>query len=223
MKKSIIIDFDHTIGCFEQLVFLINVIEKTYHTTLKEEQIHGLLEKYPLVFRHKLFEILQLILFYEKSNYITFFILYTCNNRPQFVNCIIHYMKKKLEIVHSNLFHFVIFETTRVKNGKRLLETIPKEYHSSHYFCFIDNHCHKFEPCLNEMKYIKSETYIYDYHLQDILLLFPYSLFEKINKPLLSSYLSYQKTRKNKKKLPYPLYEMNSSFILQSIRDFISL
>ena len=79
VKKSIIIDFDHTIGYFNQFIFILNIVEKTYNITLNEEQVHCILDHYPLVFRPKLYDILNLILFYETKNQLTFFILYTCN------------------------------------------------------------------------------------------------------------------------------------------------
>ena len=77
VQKSIIIDFDHTIGYFNQFIFLINIIEKTYLMSLNEQQIHSLLDYFPLVFRPKLYDIFELILLYEKDNQLTFFILYT--------------------------------------------------------------------------------------------------------------------------------------------------
>ena len=40
MKKSIIIDFDNTIGYFSQIIYLINIIEKTYHRKMNQEDVN---------------------------------------------------------------------------------------------------------------------------------------------------------------------------------------
>lgn len=227
MKKSIIIDFDHTIGCFEQMVFIINVIEKTYNTKLSQQEIGCLLDQYPQVFRPKLFDIFHIILFYEQSNELSFFILYTCNNKPEFVKTIIKYIESKLNLVCSTLFDFMIFEKDRIKSSKNIINILPNNNSVSHTLCFIDNHRHKFDITSDQIKYIKSETYIYDYDKKDLLNKFPYSFFNLITKDLLQKYLNHQKIRKYKHRfkynLPYKVYEMNSSFIIQSIRDFISL
>tara|TARA_B100001093_G_scaffold510912_1_gene577710 strand:+ start:1350 stop:2027 length:678 start_codon:yes stop_codon:yes gene_type:complete len=225
MKKSIIIDFDHTIGCFEQMIFIMNIIETTYHSRLTEDETHHLLDHYPQVFRPKLFDIFRLILFHEDTNELTFFILYTCNNNPSFVKTIVKYLETKLKLLTttSTLFHFMLFETSRTKTSKHVIDILPHEDKADHTLCFIDNHCHKFDQSLDKIKYIKSETYIYDYNQEDILTLFPYTFFEKVNKRILVAYLNHQKSRKHKRSLPYQMYEMNSVFIIQSIRDFISL
>ena len=54
MKKSIIIDFDHTIGFFDQIIFLINIIETTYEKTLSLLEIYNILNYYPYIFRYLL-------------------------------------------------------------------------------------------------------------------------------------------------------------------------
>lgn len=225
MKKSIIIDFDHTIGCFEQMIFIMNIIETTYCARLTQEETHHLLDHYPQVFRPKLFDLFRLILFYENTNELTFFILYTCNNNPSFVKTIVNYLETKLKLLttSSGLFHFMIFETSRTKTSQQVIDILPEEDKDKHILCFIDNHCHKFDQSLERIKYIKSETYIYDYKQKDILNLFPYTNFEKINQNILRAYLIHQKLRKHKRSLPYQMYDMNSTFIIQSIRDFISL
>ena len=61
MKKSIIIDFDNTIGYFSQIVYLINIIEKTYLRKMNQTDLNNLLKIYNYSFRPKIFEILKFI------------------------------------------------------------------------------------------------------------------------------------------------------------------
>ena len=59
-KKSFIIDFDNTIGFFDQIIFLINIVESTYNYSLNEIQIGELIDYYPNIFRPKLYDIINL-------------------------------------------------------------------------------------------------------------------------------------------------------------------
>ena len=100
MKKTIIIDFDHTIGFFDQIVFLINIIEKKYDTLLDDAKMNILFENYPKIFRPKLYEIIHHILHYKNNDYITFFILYTKNIQPRFVESVILFLETKIDKSH---------------------------------------------------------------------------------------------------------------------------
>tara|TARA_Y100000992_G_C21245637_1_gene483156 strand:+ start:606 stop:1301 length:696 start_codon:yes stop_codon:yes gene_type:complete len=220
VQKSIIIDFDHTIGYFNQFVFILNIVETTYNILLNETQICNILDHFPLVFRPKLYDIFELILLYEKEDKITFFILYTCNNKPHFVRSIVHYLEGKLN--RSSIFREIVFEPTNTKNIHTLLNHMNE---NNHFLCFIDNTLFEYRDKKVITRYIKSEKYIYNYEIREVIRLFPYNLFNQITETLLRQYLrQYLKNRKNKKRriLPYRMYEFNSSFILQSINDFVS-
>lgn len=219
VQKSIIIDFDHTIGYFNQFIFLINIIEKTYLMSLNEQQIHSLLDYFPLVFRPKLYDIFELILLYEKDNQLTFFILYTRNDQPHFVNSIVRYLEQKLK--ETFIFHHILFEPTKVKQIDTIIPYIQDK--QTHILCFIDNTYFDYRDKQVQTKYIKSEHYMYEYNIQDIIAQFPFHLFQDVNDSLLTVYFQNQKKRKHKKKrmLPYAMYELNSSFMIQSIRDFM--
>lgn len=225
MKKSIIIDFDHTIGFFDQIIFLINIIETTYEKTLSLLEIYNLLHYYPYIFRPKLIDIILLILYFQKDNQISLFILYTCNNKPEFVESIISFLEKKVN--YSPLFNYKIYEKKKEKNIKSIIESIKKDDIGSHLLCFIDNTFYSYKKDNLEIKYIKCEDYIYYYDNKELIKLFPYHIFTKINKNLLTTYfdnMKYSKKYKKQKKilsLPYYMYELNSSFIIQTIRDFI--
>ncbi len=218
IQKSIIIDFDHTIGYFNQLIFIINIVETTYNISLNDQQIHNILEKYPLVFRPKLYDIFELILLYERHHKITFFILYTCNNKPHFVRSIVHYLEQKLN--RNSIFCEILFEPTKTKNIHTLLNHMNENHH---FLCFIDNTLFEYRDKRVITRYIKSENYIYNYDIKDVVRLFPYDLFNQINESLLKEYFKNKKIKhKKKRRLPYKMYEFNSSFILQAIQEFVS-
>ena len=228
IKKSIVIDFDHTIGYFNQIIFLINIVEKTYNITLNNKQIYSLLENYPLVFRPKLYEIFLLILLNKHYDKITLFILYTCNKRPQFVESIVDYLTSKLKsylpsnITDVILFQYIVYEPTKKKNIEYLSSYLCNDIkENNHAFCFIDNKLYKYTNHHIIIKYIKSASYVYNYDIKDIIRLFPYSIFDKITSKKIQKFFKY-KTYQVKPSLSYSIYEINSSFILQSIRDFVS-
>ena len=93
-----------------------------------------------------------------------------------------------------------------------------------HFLCFIDNTLFEYRDKRVITRYIKSENYIYQYDIKEVIRLFPYDLFNQINESLLKQYFKNKKTKHKKKRiLPYKMYEFNSSFILQSINDFVSI
>jgi hypothetical protein len=224
VKKSIIIDFDHTIGYFEQIIFLINIVETIYQEALNAAKMYLLFTCYPHVFRPKLYDIIQLILYFQKDDNVTFFILYTCNNKPHFVEAIVSFLEGELH--HSPLFQYILYEKSKHKNMNTILQNIQEDQMDSHLLCFIDNKLFHYTN-QTDIKYIKCEDYIYHYDIKEIVKLFPYDMFEEVNKSTLIQYFklkpkSKKKTKhKRQKGLPYSLYEMNSSFILQSLRDFV--
>lgn len=218
MKKSIIIDFDHTIGYFDQIIFLINIVEKTYDVSLDACKMSKIFENYPNIFRPKLYEIIHHILHYQKEDYITFFILYTKNNQPHFVDAVILFIEKK--IGKDSMFDFKIFEKSNQKNIQSIIDEI--EYCDNilnHCLCFIDNKIYHYH---DDVKYIKCEDYVYHYSSHELAKLFPYDFFAKINESLIHRYLKHKKSKKKQKHILHPMvYDVNSTFILQSIRDFI--
>ena len=227
MKKSIIIDFDHTIGFFEQIIFLINIIEVTYNESLTIIEICNILEHYPYIFRPKLFDIILLILYFQKNDKISLFILYTRNNKPHFVDSVICFLEKKLD--HIPLFNYTLYEKTKEKNIKTIINSIKEENLENHLLCFIDNRLYFYKNNDLEIKYIKCEDYVYYYETKELIKIFPYEIFHKINIDLLQKYFNNMKYIKKYKKnkrlshLPYNMYELNSSFIIKSIRDFMEL
>ena len=89
MKKSIIIDFDNTIGYFSQIVYLINIIEKTYLRKMNQTDLNNLLKIYNYSFRPKIFEILKFIYELKEKKIIYNLILYTKNKNEDFVKMVL--------------------------------------------------------------------------------------------------------------------------------------
>jgi hypothetical protein len=163
------------------------------------------------------------VLHLQKDNKVIFFILYTRNNLQRFVEAIVSYLESKLK--HHELFQFKIYEKTKFKNMNTIQSHISNI--QNHILCFIDNTYFSYDIKEEGTKYIKCEKYIYDYKTSEIVQRFPYFHFLKIDQTLLNDYLVLQKHRNKKKKkkqkyLPHGLYELHSSFIYQSIRDFVS-
>ena len=92
MKKSIILDFDNTIGYFSQVIYLINIIEKTYSRKMNQTDINTLLKLYKNSFRPKIFEILKFIHDLKIKNIIHALILYTKNNNKCFVKMVLFFL-----------------------------------------------------------------------------------------------------------------------------------
>ena len=217
MKKTIIIDFDHTIGYFDQIIYILNIIEKTYNLKLNDLEIFDILDHYPYIFRPKIFDIIELI---KKNQYIQtleFFILYTCNNNSHFVNIITKYIEKKINLYH--IFNFKIFSNDKKKIETIYLHTNDKINENSS-LCFIDNKY--FHYSSKHIKYIKCEKYIYNYDTKTILKKFPFEKYNLLNKKIIIKYLKllYKKKPLNRQ-LPRNSYEINSNYILSLLYNFI--
>lgn len=220
-NKSIIIDFDNTIGYFDQIIYLFNIIEKILNIKLNKEHIFLLLDIYPFVFRPKIFEIFHLINSYKNNKNITYFILYTCNHNENFVEIIIHYLENKLNFT---LFDFKLFNKNKIKNIEFIQLQTSNVINLNSSLCVIDN---KFFNYKNKnIKYIHCEDYIYNYDVKEIIKLFPYNLFI-IKKEDIQNYFKFiykQKSKKTKKskfyQLPRQSYELNINYIIHSLHSF---
>ena len=156
IKKSFIIDFDNTIGFFDQIIFLINIIETTYNYSLNEIQIGQLIDYYPNIFRPKLYDIIKLILYFQNNETVRFFILYTCNKKPLFVEAIIKYIEKQIH--YTPLFNYILYEKSKYKNLDTILFNIQEENINTHILCFIDNRFFHYKNNTYDYKYIKCEN-----------------------------------------------------------------
>jgi hypothetical protein len=193
-KKSVIIDFDNTIGYFNQLIYIINILEKRYSKNIinNEKKIFILLEKYKYILRPLLIEILSIII-YNK------------------------YLKNKMN--KKKIFDKIIIEKSKNKNINSILDKTNIDINKE-ILCFIDDK--NFNYKINNIKYIKCEKYIYNYKKEDIVNNFPYKYFEKIDKQILNEYLYYMNKSFKKIELPLKSYIINSKYILYLLQLFLN-
>ena len=219
IEKSIIIDFDNTIGYFDQIIYLFNIIEKILNIKLNNNDIFLLLDNYPFVFRPKIFEIFNMINMHKTNKNIKYFILYTCNNNSIFVEKIISYIEFKLKY---SLFDYTLFNKNKIKNIEFIQNNTSNNININSILCFIDNKFFKYKN--SNIKYIKCEEYIFNYKLEDILLLFPYNKFNIYKKDIQQYFeLIYKKKKKKKKnniQLPRKSYEINTNYIMHTLHSF---
>ncbi len=218
MKKTIIIDFDHTIGYFDQIVYILNIIEKTYHQTLNDLEVFDILDHYPYIFRPRIFDIIELIKKYQFIKKLQFFILYTCNKNIKFVNTITKYIEQKIN--SYNIFNFKIFNYDHKKKIETIYTKTNNQVQENDVLCFIDNKYFTYRS--KHIKYIKCEKYIYNYDTKTLLHIFPFKKYNLLNKKTIMKYLKilYKKKPLNPQ-LPRNSYEINSNYILSLLYNFI--
>ena len=221
-EKSIIIDFDNTIGYFKQIVYILNIIEKTNKIQINQSDINVILNNYQNIFRPKIIEILNLICILKNKNKIKFFIMYTCNNKEQFVNMIIHYMCNHL-IKNPNIFNYIIFQKKKELKNINTLKTFTNNKINNHKLCFIDNKKYNYHD--TDIYYIKCDSYKYTYTTKEIINNFPFEKFKKINSDLIDKYfyIINKKYKMNENNIPLKIYEMKSQNIINLINKFIHL
>ncbi len=221
-EKSIIIDFDNTIGYFKQIIYILNIIEKTYKISVNQNDINIILKNYPNIFRPKIIEILNLICLLKNKDKIKLFILYTCNNKQHFVNMIINYLCNNL-IINSNIFNYVIFQKKKELKNINTLKKFTNNNINKHKLCFIDNK--KYNYYDNDIYYIKCDSYKYTYTTKEIINNFPFEKFKKINSNLIDKYFYAinKKYKINENNIPLKIYEMKSQNIINLINKFIHL
>lgn len=223
-NKYIIVDFDHTIGYFRQIIYILNIIETHFIQGLTKENVFHILDKYPYIFRPKIHNILEYIS--SNKRHITFFILYTFNNNKKFVYLIIEYIKQKLNL-SDELFDYKIFQGS-TKNGKSIeyLESqiMPnnsiKSDNTIDLYCYIDDKRYN-AMIRNNVQYIHCERYVFHYAQRDIVRAFPFNVIQ-IHKSILKKYMKkYDDEKRPPNCLPRGSFVLSSLNLLALIDDFI--
>ena len=216
-EKSIILDFDHTIGYFKQFIFLINIIETIYKRKCTVDEYFLLINKYPYIFRPKIYDLIQFIL--SKNDSYKFLILYTCNNNKKFVYLIIDYIKYRLG--ENKIFNYEVFQNDG-KNEKNInfLEKEINDYGKTSYF-YIDDKKYN-EMKRKDIKFIHCEKYIYNYPIYEILENFPFLNFNKITQKILNKYLKKYEEKCKKISLPIDTYTISTIRLVGLINEFLS-
>lgn len=219
--KCIIFDFDCTIGYFKQIVYLLNIVEKTYEISLLEQNKYfELFDSYPYMFRPKIYDIFNLILS-NKEN-IKFFVLYTNNKNKDFVFLIIKYIQEKLKY-NKKIFDYELFHNSsqkKLSNLKDYINTIG----NSTFYCYIDD-SKNINMSDKKLQYIHCEKYIYNYTIEEIINNFPFILFNKVTKTKLRKYFLkyFEKLKKTNdiNQLPRSSFNLPSIKMINIIHNFI--
>jgi hypothetical protein len=216
--KCIIIDFDHTIGYFRQIIYLLNIIETVYKRKPSKEDIKYLLDCFPHIFRPKIYDIFNVIL--KNKNNIHLFILYTCNKHFEFINYIVSYLELKFNNSRK-IFDYKLHEDSGIKSIENIKNHIFEHIKVNTIYCFIDNKKYR-DMSDKNLKYIHCEKYIFNYELDDVIKRFPYMSFTKIRKSVLKKYLyKYQQSCNNKVYLPRNAYDISSVKLISLLNDFV--
>jgi len=151
-EKNIIFDLDHTIGFFEQMIYIMN------HSDLSCPQ---LLELFPEFFRPLLMDFFKSLVTYKKMGKIKSILLYSNNNNDFIVQTIIHFIHQKVEY---DLFDVVIpldhpLRKKKQKDYHELILLSNGNLHEESLLCFIDDKVHPLMTSKNTC-YIKCESYI---------------------------------------------------------------
>lgn len=229
MKKSIIIDFDNTIGYFSQIIYLINIIEKTYNRKMTQNDINILLNIYSYSFRPKIFEILKFIQELKKKNIIQNLILYTKNKNEIFVNMVVHFIEESIyheKDKKEKLFENIVFSKTKTKHIEPILDlnTIYDDIES--YICFVDNKKYNYGSEYTKTKtfFIECDTYKYYYSNDEIVQKMNYKIYKKLNKKIINKYFKYiYKKRGGMENIPLKIHEFNSLYIFNLLNNFCFL
>ena len=228
MKKSIIIDFDNTIGYFTQIIYLINIIETTYQRKMKQEDINILLKIYTRSFRPKIFEILKFIQQLKEKNIIHNLILYTKNKNEKFVKMVLNFIEEYLEYSNEKnqhkLFDHIVFVFEKTKKNLKTLIQFESVYDKREtHICFIDNknYDYKTESKTVRIYFIECDTYKYHYSHEDIAKKMDYKIYDVLNKKLVYRYFkSIYKNKVMRENLPMKIHEFNSLYIFNLLNNF---
>tara|TARA_Y100000389_G_scaffold197018_1_gene230851 strand:+ start:1083 stop:1790 length:708 start_codon:yes stop_codon:yes gene_type:complete len=233
MQKSIIIDFDNTIGYFSQIVYLINIIEKTYNRKMTQNDVNTLLKIYTNSFRPKIFEILKFICQLKNKNIIHSLILYTKNKNEVFVKMVVLFIEEviyrdcgKSDKEITSVFDEILFSKSKYKHIEQVLKLKCIQEEIKTKLCFIDNKKYKYETSSKYVTvyFIECDTYKFYYTNNEIAKKMNYEIYSKLDKKILNKY--FKNIYKNKKiigNIPLKVHEFNSLYIFNLLNNFCFL
>lgn len=233
MKKLIIIDFDNTIGYFSQVVYLINIIEKTYSRKMTQDDINTLLRIYSNSFRPKIFEILKFIYELKVKNIIHALILYTRNKNERFVKMVLVFIEEYILQQAYNekemyMFDDIVFSETKTKQLEPLLKMKNMSYNDEDLrLCFIDNMNYNYEEqSISNITvfFIECDNYKFYYTPEEIARNMDYEIYSKLNKKIMYKYLkNIYKNKKIMRNIPFKIHTLNSLYIFNLLNNFCFL
>lgn len=233
MKKLIIIDFDNTIGYFSQVVYLINIIEKTYSRKMTQDDINTLLRIYSNSFRPKIFEILKFIYELKVKNIIHALILYTRNKNERFVKMVLVFIEEYvLQQAYNEkdmiMFDDIVFSETKTKQLEPLLKLKNICYNDEDLrLCFIDNMNYNYEDQRVSnitVFFIECDNYKFYYTPEEIARNMDYEIYSRLNKKIMYKYLkNIYKNKKVMRNIPFKIHTLNSLYIFNLLNNFCFL
>jgi len=233
MEKSIIIDFDNTIGYFSQIVYLINIIEKTYNRKMTQNDVNTLLKIYTLSFRPKIFEILKFIYKLKSKKIINSLILYTKNKNEVFVKMVIFFIEELIisnnneyDKANAHVFDEIIFSKSKYKDIESVLKLKCINEENKTKLCFIDNKKYNYETSSKSVTvyFIECDTYKFYYTNNEITKKMDYEIYSKLDKKILNKYFkNIYKNKQNICNLPLKVHEFNSLYIFNLLNNFCFL
>jgi len=233
MKKLIIIDFDNTIGYFSQVIYLINIIEKTYSRKMTQDDINTLLRIYSNSFRPKIFEILKFIYELKVKNIIHALILYTRNKNERFVKMVLVFIEEYILQQAYNekdmyMFDDIVFSETKTKQLEPLLKMKNMSYNDEDLrLCFIDNMNYNYEEqSISNITvfFIECDNYKFYYTPEEIARNMDYEIYSKLNKKIMYKYLkNIYKNKKIMRNIPFKIHTLNSLYIFNLLNNFCFL
>jgi hypothetical protein len=236
-KKYVVFDLDETLGCFNDLSIIWNIInENSYIFTndsikTNQDKFNALLDIYPEFIRYGIINILEYLYYKMTSNVFEGLYLYTNNQIGKtWSKMIIHYLEDRSKT--PNLFKHIIYA---FKINKRKVEPNRKSHDKSYSdfincsllpkgteICFIDNTYYE-KLHHNKVYYICPKPYIHDLNSSEVIdRLFKSNLLKNANKQIFIDYylsnnnLSYY--TKSQNEINEDLYI--SKKILYYIQDF---
>lgn len=231
MKKSIIIDFDNTIGHFSQIIYLINIIEKTYQRKMTQEDVNILLDIYIHSFRPKIFEILKFIRELKEKKIIQNLVLYTKNKNESFVKMVLTFIEEQITFNNETvgktpLFDHIVFSKTKTKYLEPLMKVQNIFDAGETHICFIDNKNYNYETENSSITiyFIECDTYKFYYTHDEIIKKMDYKIYSRLSKKLIYKYLkSIYKNKTTAENIPIKIHEFNSLYIFNLLNNFCFL
>jgi hypothetical protein len=236
MKNSIIIDFNNTVGYFSQIIYLINIIEKTYSRKMTQHDVNILLNIYIHSFRPKIFEILKFIHDLKEKNIIHALVLYTKNKNEGFVKMVLSFIQDHIlqnsapppRLNKQNmlqLFDHIIFSKTKTKHLDHFSKLVHIYDEIETRFCFIDNKNYNYEPKNSTLTiyYIECDTYKFYYTTGEIVKNMNYKIYSKLNKKIIHKYWNNIYKNRTIVNIPSKIHELNSLYVFNLLNNFCFL
>ena len=206
MHLVIVFDLDKTIGYFEQLGIIVDLIEKNIKKSIKLNEFYILLDLFPNYFRNNMIKVFKFLKKKKETMKIKV-IIYTNNIGPKsWVFNIKNYIENKIQgklfdkIIPAWKVNNIFYEKKRTSHNKRYDDLLRcGKLKKKDKILFFDDYIHHHLKHKN-VTYIHNKPYIKHYTIDNIIQKLYNSPFKKILNEV------YKEQFKN----DYKLYDYNS-------------